>query len=268
MAVDATGAVGTTGGATAGGRAMLATNYETFLQLLTAQLKNQDPLSPVDSNAFTAQLVQMAGVEQQLLTNDLLEALVNQGGGGLDAAVQYIGKDVTAAGSAVRLDDGAARWSYELATDAADVRLEVLNSQGQVVWSGAAPETGDGVHDFNWDGRSTSGVQQPDGGVYTLRVASATNAAGATVDSQVLIRGRVTAVEMYDGTPYLTVGGSIVPITQVISVQQGAQAQTVPEDEPESPGALAAMGSAALDLLNPVDEIRALAGAINPLRLF
>ena len=65
------------------GSTMLASNFETFLTLLTSQLKNQDPLSPVDSNQFTAQLTQMAGVEQQLLTNDLLKGLLAaQGGGG------------------------------------------------------------------------------------------------------------------------------------------------------------------------------------------
>ena len=115
---------------TAGGRANLVSNFETFLQLLTTQLKNQDPLSPLDSNDFTAQLTQMAGVEQQLLTNDLLQALVNQGTGGLDSAVHYIGKEVVAAGSAVRLDDGGATWSYELATNAGSATLEVLDSPG------------------------------------------------------------------------------------------------------------------------------------------
>lgn len=75
----------------------LAQNYETFLSLLTAQLKNQDPTSPVDSNAFTAQLVQMSGVEQQLLTNQLLTSLVGQNQGGLTNGVAYIGKQVTAA---------------------------------------------------------------------------------------------------------------------------------------------------------------------------
>ena len=59
------------------GSSMLGQNYETFLSLLTAQLKNQDPTAPVDSNAFTAQLVQMSGVEQQLLTNQLLTSLVS-----------------------------------------------------------------------------------------------------------------------------------------------------------------------------------------------
>ncbi|MBN8552415.1 MAG: flagellar hook assembly protein FlgD [Caulobacterales bacterium] len=251
-------------GATASGRANLVSNFETFLQLLTTQLKNQDPLSPLDSNDFTAQLTQMAGVEQQLLTNDLLQALVNQGSAGLDGAVSYIGKFVTAAGSATRLDEGAATWSYELASNAADVRLEVLDSTGAVVWSGEAPSNDTGVHDFSWDGRTSAGTQLPDGGVYTLRVA-ATTSGGQAVESQILIRGVVSGVEMYDGRPYVTVGGSIVPMSQIISVNAAAPASDDADDGAQ--GVIASAVDLAKDLLNPVDEIAALAGALNPLRL-
>lgn len=264
MPINATSGTPAAASATASGRVNLVSNFETFLQLLTAQLKNQDPLSPLDSNDFTAQLTQMAGVEQQLLTNDLLEALVNQGVGGLDGAVSYIGKYVTAAGAATRLENGSANWSYELATDAADVRLEVLDSRGAVVWSGDAPDNGMGIHDFTWNGRTTSGTQLPDDGVYTLRVA-ATTGGGQAVDSQVLIRGIVSGVEMYDGQPYVTVGGSIVPLSQIISVS--AQAPTPAEPEAEQ-GLMASAIGVARDLLNPVDDVVALAGAVNPLRLF
>lgn len=263
MAIDSTAAIGSST-ATLSGRTNLVSNFETFLQLLTTQLKNQDPLSPLDSNDFTAQLTQMAGVEQQLLTNDLLQALINQGSGGLDGAVNYIGKQVTAAGAATRLQDGSASWSYELAANAANARLEILDSSGAVVWSGVAPETGAGIHDFAWDGRSSSGSQLPDGGVYTLRVA-ATSASGESIDSQVLIRGVVTAVELYDGEPYVTIGGSIVPLSQVISVNSAIPAQTA--DAGDEQGVLSTVVDVAKDLLNPVDEIAALAGAINPLRL-
>ena len=59
------------------GKARLASSFDTFLKLLTSQLKNQDPLSPLDSNQFTQQLVQMTGVEQQIFSNDLLKQLGN-----------------------------------------------------------------------------------------------------------------------------------------------------------------------------------------------
>jgi len=199
------------------GRTRLAENYETFLQLLTAQMKNQDPLSPVDSNQFTAQIVQMAGVEQQLLTNQLLQSLVGQGQGGLSGAVQFIGKDVTAAWAATKLQGGEAKWSYELGRSASEVTLEVLDGTGKTVWKGPAPARTEGLHEFTWDGKDQSGRQLDDGGVYTLKVVA--KSGEANVPAQALIRGRASAVETFDGQTYLTVGGSIVPLDKVISVE-------------------------------------------------
>src|SRR5215212_5962000 len=87
----------------------LATNYETFLKLLTTQLKNQDPLSPLETNEFTQQLTQMTGVQQQLLTNQLLTQMISQGQVGLSgSAVNLIGKEVTAEKPNVTLTDGKA----------------------------------------------------------------------------------------------------------------------------------------------------------------
>ena len=227
------------------GSALLNQNFETFLALLTAQLRNQDPLSPVDSNQFTAQLTQMAGVEQQLLTNDLLTSLLAaQGGSGLSGAANYIGKDASAVWSATRLKDGEATWSYELATDATDVELQVLDSAGKVVWSGPAPEKGEGVHDFTWNGQTTGGGQMEDGGVYTLKVTAKTGS-GTAVDSQVLIRGRITGVELYDGQPYLTVGNSILPLSSVIALEEHAAAtpNTNTGEDAESDSLLSSLAS-------------------------
>jgi flagellar basal-body rod modification protein FlgD len=78
--------------------AQIASNSQTFLTLLTTQLKNQDPLSPMDTNQFTQQLTQMSGVEQQLLGNQLLQTLVTEQG--LDQGANLIGKTVTAPGAA------------------------------------------------------------------------------------------------------------------------------------------------------------------------
>lgn len=204
----------------ASGTGMLASNFETFLTLLTSQLKNQDPLSPVDSNQFTAQLTQMAGVEQQLLTNDLLKSLVSaQGGGGLGQAATYIGKEATAAWSATKMADGEASWSYELGSNAASATLQVLDGSGKVVWSGDAPAKTTGMHDFTWDGKATSGDNGQDGQVYSLKIV-AKNAAGDAVDAQVLTRGRISGVEMYEGEAYLTIGQSIVPLSTIIALEE------------------------------------------------
>jgi flagellar basal-body rod modification protein FlgD len=244
--VDAVSTNNAAGRVNAGGQ-MLASNFQTFLSLLTTQLRNQDPLSPVDSNEFTAQLTQMAGVEQQLLTNDLLTSLLRaQQGDGLTGASQYIGKDATAVWSATRFEDGEASWSYELAADATDVTLQVLDASGKVVWSGPAPDKTNGMHDFKWDGATTGGGQVDDGGVYTLKVL-AKDGAGKDIDSQVLIRGRVTGVEMYDNTPFVIIGKSIMPVSSLIALEeQKAAAQPDPE---EDAGALSALASK----LNPLN---------------
>ena len=220
---------------------MLASNFQTFLSLLTTQLKNQDPLSPVDSNEFTAQLTQMAGVEQQLLTNDLLTGLLKvQQGDGLTGPAQYIGKDATAVWAATRFEDGEANWSYELAADATDATLQVLDASGKVVWSGPAPDKTNGMHDFKWDGKTTGGGQVDDGGVYTLKVV-AKDGAGKDVGSQVLIRGRVTGVEMYDNTPFVVIGKSIMPVSSLIALEE--QKAAAKPDSNEDAGALSALAS-------------------------
>lgn len=236
--VDAVSSNNAAGRVNAGGQ-MLASNFQTFLSLLTTQLKNQDPLSPVDSNEFTAQLTQMAGVEQQLLTNDLLTSLLSaQQGDGLTGAAQYIGKDATAVWAATRFEDGEASWSYELAANAASATLQVLDAAGKVVWSGEAPDKTNGLHDFKWDGQTTGGGQVDDGGVYTLKVL-AKDGAGQDVDSQVLIRGRVTGVEMYDGKPFVIVGKSIMPVSSLIALEERKAAANPEQDA----GALSALAS-------------------------
>jgi flagellar basal-body rod modification protein FlgD len=229
------------------GSQMMASNFETFLSLLTAQLKNQDPLSPVDSNQFTAQLTQMAGVEQQLLTNDLLKGLLSaQQGSGLAGAANYIGKDATAAWSAVKLENGQASWSYELGANAATATLQVLDSAGKVVWSGDAPSKTTGVHDFTWNGKTAAGGDAPDG-VYNLKVVAKTGADKA-VDAQVLIRGRITGVELYDGEPYATIGNSILPLSSLIALDEARQASTPTTPAEDDPSLMSSIASA----LNPL----------------
>ena len=246
--VDAVTAVNNATDRINAGTGMLASNLETFLSLLTSQLKNQDPLSPVDSNQFTAQLTQMAGVEQQLLTNELLKSLVAaQGGGDLASASNYIGKDATAAWSATKFKDGKADWSYEVASNADSVKLEVLDGSGNVVWSGDAPAKTTGVHEFSWDGDATTGNDGQEDQVYTLKVI-AKNAAGGAIDAQVLTRGRITGVEMYEGQAYLTVGNAILPLSSVIALEEARTAQTPPPAE-EDESLLASMASS----LNPMN---------------
>src|SRR3954466_6534696 len=129
-AIGATTAAPKDSATSALGRARLAENFDTFLSLLTTQLKNQDPLSPLDSNQFTQQLVQMTGVEQQINGNELLKQLVANTAGGVATAVSLIGKDVKAVSDKANLTGGKAQWSYNLPAEASDLKVEVLDANG------------------------------------------------------------------------------------------------------------------------------------------
>jgi flagellar basal-body rod modification protein FlgD len=200
-------------------RNSLASSEETFLKLLTTQLKNQDPLSPLDSNEFTAQIVQMTGVEQQLLTNDLLTMLVGMNDGGLAGSVNLIGKTITAETPDAMIQDGKATWTYELARDAKSVKYEVVNSAGQTVFSKTDPNIADGEKTFEWDGKTTQGNQLDDGGPYTLKI-TATGSNNETIASSIRMTGVATAVESINGQTMVSVGKVKIPTSYITSVQQ------------------------------------------------
>ena len=202
------------------GSSNLNIGYNTFLTLLTTQLQHQDPTSPLDTNQFTSQLVQMTGVQQQLLSNELLQTLVNQNGGagGVSQAVGLIGKTVSAAGGAATLDGGQASWSYNLGSSAASATLTVKNSVGTTVWSGPAPSLAQGRHDFTWNGKDSQGNQLADGGAYTLTVTGA-DSAGAVVTASTELKGVVSSVETVNGATVLNIGKSQVPYSSVDEVE-------------------------------------------------
>jgi flagellar basal-body rod modification protein FlgD len=225
--VDAVSSPTATGSATdsgALGRARLAENFDTFLSLLTTQLKNQDPLSPLDSNQFTQQIVQMTGVEQQLLTNDLLKKLVSNTGSGVATAVSLIGKDVRAETDATGMKDGKAIWTYSLDRAANDVKLEVLDSKGTIVRTIAPTDNKAGDHTFQWDGKSQAGTALA-AGTYTLRV-TAKDSEGTAVTSHTYADGTVTGVEQKDGATLLTINGAQVTWDKIVNIRQHVDTTT------------------------------------------
>jgi flagellar basal-body rod modification protein FlgD len=194
----------------------LSGNLNTFLTLLTTQLQNQDPLSPMDSTQFTQQLVEYSQVEQQINTNSNLQNLISlqQSGAGA-AAVGYLGKEVTITNGNAALTNGAASWNYTLGA-AANTTLSVTNSSGQVVYTGPGASAA-GANTFSWNGQDNSGNQLPDG-TYTLAV-TATDSTGATVTTSVSSTGTVSEINLSGTTPQLMIGAMAVPLTQVSLIQ-------------------------------------------------
>jgi len=207
----------TTNGATGSSdMAQLSGNFNTFLTLLTTQLKNQDPTSPMDSNAFTQQLVMYSQVEQQIQSNDNLKTLIAQGtSNAATMTTGYLGKKVSITNGMASLVSGAATWTYNLDGAAKGTNLTITNSSGKVVYTGAG-ETTTGNHSFAWDGKDNYGNQLPDGG-YKLTVTSA-DLAGNALTTSVASAGTVGQIDMTGTTPQLVIGNIEVGIEDIAAV--------------------------------------------------
>jgi flagellar basal-body rod modification protein FlgD len=202
----------------AASRSTIADNFDTFLSILTTQLKNQNPMDPLDTNQFTQQLVQFTGVEQQLKTNEFLESLMLSGQNTAKSdAVSYIGKEVTSSGKTGELTDAnAVFWAYSADANAANATVTIKDSSGQVVYSETGPlKAGPGT--FRWDGKGSDGNMKPNG-VYTVDIKGKdTN--GKDVKISTASIGVVTAVDFTGDVPVLTVGSRRVSITDVTDVR-------------------------------------------------
>jgi len=227
MAISGVGYSSSTSGTSLTG-ARLAENFDTFLQLLTTQLRNQNPLDPLDTNAFTQQLVQFSGVEQQLKTNQYLEAMMTSTQNANNAqAVSYIGKIVTAEGARTELVNGAAIWHF--ATDkAANITATVRDKDGNVVFTKTG-KVNQGESVFTWDGIGNDGRKKPDGS-YSVTIEGRDND-GRLVNVATQMTGEVTGVDFSGSEPVLIVGGARVNLSSVLSVRQKTAADA---SSPES----------------------------------
>jgi len=224
MAVSGVGSTGSTSSTSTSG-ARLADNFDTFLQILTTQLKNQNPLDPLDTNQFTQQLVQFSGVEQQLKTNEFLEAMMTSTQNANNSqAVSYIGKIVTAEGSKTELLNGAATWHF--ATDkAATITASVRDKDGNVVYTKTGTvKQGESV--FSWDGVGSDGRQKPDGS-YSITIEGR-DGDGKLVNVATQMTGEVTGIDFSGSEPVLVVGGARVNLSAVLSVRQKTTTDETP----------------------------------------
>ena len=219
MAVNPTGSVGTATASASSlvGQQQIAGNFQQFLQLLTTQLKNQDPLSPLDTNQFTQQLVAFASVEQQLKTNSDLDQLVKLNKTSqATAALSFVGSQVTADGSTTQLKNGVAVWNITSPRPAA-ASVSILDQNGNTVWTGQ--QTLDtGTQSYAWNGRTSTGAVAPNG-LYTIQI-TAQDAAGQSVAVSTQYTGTVTGVDLSGSQPLLQVGSSYLTISQIGSIQK------------------------------------------------
>ena len=205
----------------------IADNFQTFLTLLTTQLQNQNPLDPLDTNQFTQQLVQFAGVEQQLKSNDQLKALVAlQKSAAATEALVYVGNTVAVDGATATFD-GSATWNLNAAKDTTTSTVSITNAAGNTVYSGNFALKSGGSS-FVWDGKGNDGTQYPPGS-YKL-TATGKDQNGQTVAISTEVQGMVDSVDLSASPALLSIGGSNYTVDQVKRV-----VRTVPVTTPTTP---------------------------------
>jgi flagellar basal-body rod modification protein FlgD len=201
-----------------GDQAKLTADKTQFLTLLTAQLKNQDPLSPMDSTEFTNQLVQYSAVEQQININANLATLITLAQqSSLSNAANYIGKAIQATSDKAPLQNGQLTASYKLSANATNTTIVVRDATGAVVHAKIG-ETKAGSYIFQWDGKTAGGQQLPDG-AYTVTV-TALSGDNTPVDTSTTVYGEVTSVTTDPKTneTILRMGPVNIPLSKVVAV--------------------------------------------------
>lgn len=182
----------------AGTRDLLADTQERFLTMLITQLKNQDPMNPMDNAQITSQVAQLSTVTGINQLNQTLLALSGQ----MDVsqsmqAASLIGKEILVPGTNIRVGTGeqgtqVTHFGMELLSNAAGVKVDIMDNAGKVVRSMELQNYSAGVHSLEWDGLDDVGATVPDGR-YTVRV-SAFDAFEQPVSVGALTSGLVSSV--------------------------------------------------------------------------
>jgi flagellar basal-body rod modification protein FlgD len=198
-------------------RKTIAQNFDAFLLLLTTQLKNQNPMEPLDTNQFTQQLVQFASVEQQIKSNETLNSLLTSSKSSIvSSASNFVGMNITADGATTQLSDGRAEWRLNLARTGTGT-ITIKDQSGSVVATDTKTLSA-GSQSYVWDGKTSTGLPAPSGN-YTITV-TARDVSGGAVTVKTEIAGRVDSVDMAGDTPVLVVGSTRVPLESVKTIDR------------------------------------------------
>jgi flagellar basal-body rod modification protein FlgD len=193
----------------------IAGNFQSFLTLLTTQLQNQNPLSPLDTNQFTQQLVEFAGVQQQLNTNESLKTLISlQQVTQSTEALAFVGKTAIVNGKTATLTNNGAGWQLTVPSSG-NVDITITNSAGQTVFTKTLPASA-GKQIFGWDGKDNSGALQAKGSYSIL--ATTKDASGKTVAIPTQVEGVVASVDLTQSPPLLTIDGQTYTVDQIQSI--------------------------------------------------
>jgi flagellar basal-body rod modification protein FlgD len=216
-----TTAASTSGTSTSDAINKLSGDFNNFLTLLTTQLKNQDPLSPMDSTQFTQQLVAFTGVEQQINTNAKLDQLIGLDKSGLTTgAAAYIGNEIEATSGNVWLpSSGGTQIGYVLPTGVTAAAMAIYDQSGNVIRSGTVPVQ-QGHNVVSWDGTNNQGIAQPSG-AYSFSIQGLDKdgkpVSGITTSSFGVVTNVGTDTS---NNTLLSVGSLQFPLSSILSVKK------------------------------------------------
>lgn len=190
---------------------------DEFLQMFLAQLNHQDPLNPMDSTEFSAQLAQFSSLEQLFNVNENLESLKEiQEGTTRFKALDLIGKEIAAEGDILSLEhDRLSTGSFSLDSPATCSVL-ISDENGYPLREIPMGSLEPGEHSFEWDGRDVDGTMM-DEGIYAFEV-QAMDRSGAFIPVETRIKGLVNRVSLDGEQPLLYVNGLPIDLSQIMDV--------------------------------------------------
>ena len=197
---------------------------DDFLTLLIAQLKNQDPLNPIDNTEFIAQLAQFSSLEQMTLVNENLDEMLESNTDMTDVVsnamlINYIGKNVTAETDSFTYDgDNAIQLQFVIDSAASYGTLEITDSSGNIKKTVSLDALDEGNYYFEWDGITNLGIEA-ESGVYSYTI-ELYDSLGNEVDVSQIFTGVVESVSYIDGEQQLNIGGVFVPFDSVLNIAE------------------------------------------------
>jgi flagellar hook assembly protein FlgD len=201
---------------------------EAFLTMLVAQLRNQDPLNPMEGTDFTAQLAQFSTLEQQFTINDNLEAIkIALETKPQNNLMEFIGKEVVAESDTISVSEKKTTTGYYTIADPADVAIAIYAKDGTLMQNIYQRQKEAGTFPIKWDGKNLEGNTVPDGS-YTFEIM-ALNDAGGQVEAKTTVEGKVTGVIYEKDIPYLQVGKMLLDPSTVTKI-------VLPPEEDEKTG--------------------------------
>lgn len=197
-------------------------NQQQFLLLFIEQLKNQDPLAPMEPNELTAQLAQFSSLEQLTGVNTRLDGLSARVGSSL---LNLLDKEVRFEGDRITLDDGiATSVGYELDQGVDELTVTIFDAKGKQVREIELGPQAAGKDDFTWDGKGADGTVLADG-TYRIELTAKAKNSDEELAVPVTMVAKVEGVDFTADPPTLRVNGQDVPLESILEVRPGSEQQ-------------------------------------------